>query len=103
MIVAALAGCGSQPPDAAASRELVAKAVLDWHRLQAAGDGEAACGLLSEEQQDVIVKRDRETMAAIGAPARESCVEIIDGYAGFSDSFRQLMLNTQVDGRWLID
>jgi hypothetical protein len=97
LILAALAGCGSRPPDEATSRDLVAQTVLDWHRLQAAGDGGAACALVTEKQQDAIVKLDRETMKSVGRPPRESCEEIVDGYAGMPDGFRQLMLSTQVD------
>jgi hypothetical protein len=51
-----LSGCGHDPtPDAATSRGLVAKVVLDWHRAQAAGDGEAGCRLLTETQQAAMV------------------------------------------------
>ena len=69
--------------------------MLEWHRLQGAGDGVAACALLTDEQQAAAVKLDREMMNPT-EPARD-CAAAIARYGGFSDSFRTLMLNTRVD------
>jgi hypothetical protein len=93
-----LGGCGNQPPpDEATSRELITTTVLDWHRLQAAGDGEAACRLLTDEQQAAVADTDRKLAASIGIAPPDSCVEAIARYKRFSDAFRDVMLSTQVD------
>jgi hypothetical protein len=98
LAVALLAGCGNvPPPDEATSRQLVTATVLDWHRLQAAGDGGRACRLLTDEQQDALVKRDREFATIAGTEPPESCVDAVSRYARYSDGFRELMRNTQVD------
>jgi hypothetical protein len=93
-----VAGCGAgSPPDEATSRTLITSAVLGWHRYQADNDGEAACRLLTNEQQDVIAAMGRRLAAALGEQAPESCVDAVTAHP-VSDQFRAAMLGTQVDG-----
>ena len=93
-----LSGCANGPPaDEAASRGLVQKTLLDWHRAQAAGDGEAGCRMLTEKRQAGMVKADRELSATIGRVPADSCVGVVANYAQHSDQFRELMRNSRVD------
>jgi hypothetical protein len=96
--VVLLAGCGGEPlPDEATSRAMVERTVLDWHRFQAEGNGEAGCRLLTEEQQEGAVESDREIAELIGTEAADDCAEAVAKIKRFSDTARQLFLNTQVD------
>ena len=93
-----LAGCGGgPPPDDATSRGLVAKTVLDWHRAQADGDGEAGCELLTGKAQAKTVKFDRKLAAIGGNKPPENCVEAVATALRGSARLRELMLNTRVD------
>lgn len=97
VVVLLPAGCGEEaPPDVATSERLVTTTVLDWHRLQAAHDGEAACALLTEKQRTVIVDSRAAIMRAVGEPPTEDCAEAI-ARGPSSAQFQELMLNTEVD------
>jgi hypothetical protein len=91
------AGCGGEaPPDASTSEQLITTAVLDWHRLQAARDGDAACNLLTDKQQGVLVDSRAKISRAIGQSPPQDCAQAIAS-GPTSAQFQQLMLNTQVD------
>jgi hypothetical protein len=98
LVVALLqAGCGGEaPPDAATSERLITTTVLDWHRLQAARDGDAACRLLTENQQAAVVELHASVARAIGKSPPEDCTQAI-ARGSTSTQFQQLMLNTRVD------
>ena len=70
---------------------------------RAAGDGEAGCRLLTEKGQAALLKSDRKTAALVGSKPPASCAQAVAKYAAFSDSFRQVMLNTRVDAARLDD
>ena len=82
---------------------MVETTILAWHRAQAAGDGEAGCRLLTENGQAALLKSDRKTAALVGSKPPGSCAQAVAKYAAFSDSFRQVMLNTRVDAVRLDD
>ena len=92
-----LTGCGAEPPpDEATSRAMVEKTILDWHRLQAEGDGEAGCKLLTDKVQAASVKTDRKLAAISGTQSAKSCAEVVVK-AARSEKLRELFLNTKVD------
>ena len=89
--------CSRSSPGAVTSRGLVTTTVLEWHRAQANGDGEAGCRLLTDDSQDAAVESDRSIMRAAGIEPAETCVEAVDRFGTFAGSFRAMMLSTQVD------
>jgi hypothetical protein len=92
--VVLVAGCGHDPPpDAATSRGSVAKVVLDWHRAQAAGDGEAACRLLTEAHQTAMVRSGRRVAALGGTRTSDNRVEAVT-FTGFSLEASEVLLDT---------
>ena len=95
--VVLLSGCGHDPPPGAAmSRGLVAKAVLDWNRAQAAGDGEAGCRLLTGAQQAAIVRSGRRLATRRETRSPDGCVEAVS-LMGFSADAPEILLSTRVD------
>jgi hypothetical protein len=98
VVVLLPAGCGgAAPPDAVTSEQLITTTVLDWHRLQAARDGGAACRLLTERRQAAVVELHARISRALGKSPPEDCAQAIT-HGSTSAQFQQLMLNTDVDG-----
>jgi hypothetical protein len=96
--VLALTGCGETgPPDAATSRKLITQTVIDWHRFQATGRGDAACKLATNEEQERTVKFQRNLAASTGRPAPDSCEEAMANEPTSLADFRDLMMNVRVD------
>lgn len=79
------------------SRALIEKTVLDYQRAQAAGDGEAGCDLLTEEARKQSVESDRRLTKAIGVAPADTCEEVIARFGSYSGTFREALLNTQID------
>src|SRR5215207_10133728 len=95
--VVLLAGCGSgSPPDEATSRSQIEQTVLDVHRYEREGNGEAACGLFTEDTREKTVESDRKVRA--DKPA-ESCEEAIEkqAYVYSLGSAGEIMRNVVVD------
>ena len=92
-----VAGCGhDRRPDAVTSRGSVAKVVLDWHRARAAGDGEAACRLLTEANQTAMVRAGRGLAALGSMRSPDNCLEAVT-LMGFSPVAPEVLLDTHVD------
>jgi hypothetical protein len=97
VVVLLQAGCGGvAPPDTATSERLVTTTVLDWHRQQAARDGDAACRLLTDKQKAAVVELHARISRAIGKSPPGDCSQAITR-GSTSSQFQQLMLNTRVD------
>jgi len=93
-----LAGCGDDsPPDQATSRGLVESVVLDWHRFQAEGDGEAGCRLLTDEGQAEILKLDRDIAKSLGTARPDSCAAAVAKIGRWSEESRQVLRDTEID------
>ena len=79
LIAGLSAGCGDEapPPDVATSEQLVRSAVLEYHRLQAAGDAKGACDMVTETTRKAVVKQGATLAKALGQGPADSCAEAL--------------------------